>query len=890
MSPSSRRKLGALIAAVVFVAVGGAVAWRLTVADREGWTGMNYMPREKKAGPDALSPFGWKQGSVIVVYPASPADRAGIQPRDQVESMNGVPITDWPALAQLDRKLKPGAHLVVPIVHDNVARDVPLVLESELRSPLIGLNGASSILVGLVYLAIGTLIFWRRPDDRRVTVFFAVTLIAYTAFIGTPLMQTTNMHGIAPPQNLSAIPQVAFVFAAVLLFAPTLLHLALVFPKPRPILARRPEIFRWIYAPPLLLLPALSWMLVFTITLASKKHNAFWQFVLACTAAGGAVILFAALRVALRARTAGSHDALLRQPVWTSIVGLGLLASVLSVVFHFTSAITATVIGFIVITLVCLAFVTYPIATVIALYRSYRDSGVEERHQVKWPLWATIVALGVKIVLFPVALVANTTQILRQKPFLPLVVLQGLELVPKLLYILIPLAFAFAIVKYRLMNIDLIIRRTVTYALLSVFVFIPYGVLLVGVGAWLVPIAGVRNQAVLVGSTIVVALIAVPLRNTLQRLVDQNVFRERLSYPLALRTLADAVSGGARREELLRLLAEQLQQALQNRMVLVAMRSDQHFVATAKVGVADEILGSFRVPAADVALTRPLDPERDALPSELAQRLRRLGAKLVVPMRAQRDAIGFVALGAKLSNEPFSAEDLEFIGNATTQAAMALETSRLRTEEVEFDQARAMQQILLPKSLPRLDGFGIAGMWQPARSVGGDYYDAIALGDGKAAVCIADVAGKGMPAALLMANLQAAVKAIASADMPPRRLCDKVRQIIAGNLAGGTFITFFHALLDAGARTLTYCNAGHNPPLLVRADGAVERLATGGSVLGRLFRDERLIDVVRSNRELRAEELQEKIVEAITAFTSGSFGDDVTLVVIASRGDRREQD
>jgi len=351
--------------------------------------------------------------------------------------------------------------------------------------------------------------------------------------------------------------------------------------------------------------------------------------------------------------------------------------------------------------------------------------------------------------------------------------------------------------------------------------------------------------------------------------------------------------------------------------VRVAMRSDQHFVSTAKVGVADEVLGSFRVPAAGVALARPLDPERDALPPELAQRLRRLGAKLVVPMRAQRDAIGFVALGAKLSNEPFSAEDLEFIGNAATQAAMALETSRLRTEEVEFEQARAMQQILLPKSLPRLDGFGIAGMWQPARSVGGDYYDAIELGDGKAALCIADVAGKGMPAALLMASVQAAVKAIASADMPPRRLCDKVRNIVAGNLAGGTFITFFYALLDAGARTLTYCNAGHNPPLLVRGDGGVERLATGGSVLGRLFRDEsyeeatvtlapgdrvvlftdgvsearragedfgdeRLIDVVRSNRELPAEELQEKIVEAITAFTSGSFGDDVTLVVIGA--------
>jgi len=918
MSLSSRRILGALIAVVVFLAVGGTVAWRLAIADREGWTGMNYMPREAKGGAGPLAPFGFKQGSVIIVYPASPAERAGIKPRDQIESMNGVPITNWPALAKLDTQLKSGSRVVVRLVHDKVARDVPLVLESELRSPLLGLNIASSILVGLVYLFIGTIIFWRRPDDRRVTIFFAVTLIAYISFVGIPLVQTTNMHGVAPPQNLSFLPQMMFIIAAGLLFAPTLLHLALIFPKPRPIVARRPEIFRWLYAPPLLLLPALVWMLVFTIALASKKHGPFWKFTVAGAAAGGALILFAALRVALKARTAGMRDAFLRQPVWTTILGLGVLASAITLVSHFTGAITGTIIGVVVTALACIAFGIYPVATVIALFRSYRDSGVEERQQVKWPLWATIVAVGVKLIVFTVSFITGTTNILQQKPLLALGLLQGVELIPKLFYILIPLSFAFAIVKYRLMNIDLIIRRTVTYALLSVVVFIAYAVLLVGVGAMLVHLAGVRNQAVLVGSTIVVALIAVPLRNTLQRVVDRNVFRERVSYPLALRTLADAVSGGAGREELPRLLAEQLQQALHNRMVLVAMRSDQHFVATAKVGVADEVLGSFRVPAAGVALARPLDPERDALPPELAQRLRRLGAKLVVPMRAQRDAIGFVALGAKLSNEPFSAEDLEFIGNAATQAAMALETSRLRTEEVEFEQARAMQQILLPKSLPHLDGFGIAGMWQPARSVGGDYYDAIALGDGKAALCIADVAGKGMPAALLMASVQAAVKAIASADMPPRRLCDKVRNIVAGNLAGGTFITFFYALLDADTRTLTYCNAGHNPPLLVRGDGVVERLATGGSVLGRLFRDEsyeeatvtlapgdrvvlftdgvsearragedfgdeRLIDVVRSNRELPAEELQEKIVEAITTFTSGSFGDDVTLVVIGAQ-------
>src|ERR1700686_5027170 len=129
-------------------------------------------------------------------------------------------------------------------------------------------------------------------------------------------------------------------------------------------------------------------------------------------------------------------------------------------------------------------------------------------------------------------------------------------------------------------------------------------------------------------------------------------------------------------------------------------------------------------------------------------------------------------------------------------------------------------------------------MWQPARSVGGDYFDTIGLGDGKVAVCIADVAGKGMPAALMMANLQAAVKATAVPGLDPAELCDKVNRVVAGNLAGGKFITFFYGIIDAATQTFTYSNAGHNQPILVRADGSVERLTTGGPALCRLFRNE----------------------------------------------------
>jgi sigma-B regulation protein RsbU (phosphoserine phosphatase) len=265
----------------------------------------------------------------------------------------------------------------------------------------------------------------------------------------------------------------------------------------------------------------------------------------------------------------------------------------------------------------------------------------------------------------------------------------------------------------------------------------------------------------------------------------------------------------------------------------------------------------------------------------------------------------------------YAPDDVQFLTAAAQQIALGIENLRLRTEETDFAQARAMQQILLPTHFPKIDGFRISGMWQPARSVGGDYFDTIALGEGKVAVCIADVAGKGMPAALMMANLQAAVKATAAPNLDPAELCDKVKRVVAGNLAGGTFITFFYGVVDGAAQTLTYSNAGHNPPILVRGNGSVERLTTGGAAICRLFRnephssesvplragdrlvlftdgasearrgeeefgEERVVATVVANRHLSAEALQNVLAGDIAAFCGGNLDDDLTLVVVAA--------
>ncbi len=242
---------------------------------------------------------------------------------------------------------------------------------------------------------------------------------------------------------------------------------------------------------------------------------------------------------------------------------------------------------------------------------------------------------------------------------------------------------------------------------------------------------------------------------------------------------------------------------------------------------------------------------------------------------------------------------------------------KLALERRELDEALRIQRKLLPTTIPQMEGWEVATSWQPASGVGGDCFDAISFGSSRLGVSIADVVGKGIPAALLMSNLQASVRAFATATTQPAELCQQVNRILCGHIAEGRFISFFYCLIDNDDSTLTFANAGHFPPILVRADGSVERLATGGAVLGvfpdgayeqgrvalqngdRLvlytdgitealneamdaeFGEPRLIDLIVANRACSAPALQARLAESVAAFTGGRFQDDATLIVVA---------
>jgi sigma-B regulation protein RsbU (phosphoserine phosphatase) len=237
-------------------------------------------------------------------------------------------------------------------------------------------------------------------------------------------------------------------------------------------------------------------------------------------------------------------------------------------------------------------------------------------------------------------------------------------------------------------------------------------------------------------------------------------------------------------------------------------------------------------------------------------------------------------------------------------------------QEREIAEAKAIQEKLLPREIPQMTGYEIASAWQSARLVGGDYFDILPLDEKTLGICIADVAGKGMPAALLMSNLQAAVRGLSSPSLAPNLLCSRLNSIVYRNTESDRFITFFYAHLDGPMRRLVYVNAGHNAPFVVRPDGSHQRLPEGGVVLGVFasrnyemgsaqlspgdkvilftdgvteacnaageeFSEARLLRLLEDHRTLSADQLQAKILAVVAEFSGGRWQDDATLLVLA---------
>ncbi|HXV77586.1 MAG TPA: SpoIIE family protein phosphatase [Candidatus Polarisedimenticolaceae bacterium] len=300
---------------------------------------------------------------------------------------------------------------------------------------------------------------------------------------------------------------------------------------------------------------------------------------------------------------------------------------------------------------------------------------------------------------------------------------------------------------------------------------------------------------------------------------------------------------------------------------------------------------------------------------------------MAVPLQTEDRVIGLIYVDSRSFVRAFTPDDLNLLTVLANVAAIRIERERLAEVErreqrrtVDLEQAAEIQRAILPRGNPQVPGVDLAGHNAPCRTVGGDYFDFIPYKDGRVAVVVGDVAGKGMSAALLMSNLQARVQLLAESPRDLAQLMSRLDQSVSINAPLNRFITLFFGLVDPVNGLLTYVNAGHNPPLVIRADGSIEKLKAKGTVLGILpeigyeeqsvgflpgdaiaiysdgvteaatasgdeFGEDRLARLIADNRDRSAVEIIDVILDAVSQFTGGGPPeDDVTLLIARHTG------
>lgn len=295
----------------------------------------------------------------------------------------------------------------------------------------------------------------------------------------------------------------------------------------------------------------------------------------------------------------------------------------------------------------------------------------------------------------------------------------------------------------------------------------------------------------------------------------------------------------------------------------------------------------------------------------------------IVPIRKDSVTHGFLGIGARPNGQPVTDDELAFAAALANQAIISLENAWLFEETVEKRRmeeelaiASAIQRKLFPKQLPEIEGYELAARSTPTRHVGGDYYDAIDLGDGRTLIAIADVSGKGTPASLLMSNVQASLRVLAGPSMDLARDAARINELLYANTDFNKYATMFYGVLEAATGRFTYVNAGHNPPYLLRASGEIETLTLGGLPIGLMpamsyeqgevelgvgdllvlftdgvteavdaegdeFGEAKVEELSRAHATAGAEAVLDAIANAVAEFSRGlPQADDITMVVV----------
>src|SRR5271166_6344822 len=807
--------------------------------------------------------FEWKPEftpyvTITSVSPGSPADRAGLRPDDRILTVNGYPqhiLSPVPAFAHG----KAGDVVTMQIQRPGVAKPFNVQMTLEAAPPRQPVTPARWLAIRLIsyypvpFLVVGLLVLFLRLEDRNAWL-LALMFAGFIAAAPVAFLECV----LSPPlrrfmlsYNIALDGPLAAVFY--IFFA--------TFPSPSPIDRKLP------------------WL----------KH----LFLV--------VGLAVSLPFAAIALVTGSSLTAIRLLSWVGERR----------VFALSTGYEYSGLG---------------LGLVSLVWNSIKAPTANDRRKTQVMVWGTVVGLAPFLINAGIALAQH--KVIYEYPFW----FWGL---PVIALLAIPISFAYAVVKHRVLEIPVLIKRSARYFLVQRgFVLL---ILVLGIAVTLMFAHALRQYfphhervGVPMGTGLGVILVwgGTLIQSRVTRRLDRAFFRSAYDTRQILMDLAGKTRTAASREDLAQLLRHEINEALHpSTIVIYARDASGHLVTSADVPTELRSLSpnlpilrelrerahswdvlALSGPGPALAILQPLQPEC-----------------LVPSLGREGELLGLAVLGPRLSEEPYSGEDKRMLDLVANQAGVALENIRLAESMAErleaehraaqeMDIARQVQSKLLPQKAPPLRTLDYAGACIQARAVGGDYYDFLDLGEGRVGFVLADVAGKGISAALLMANLQAHLRSQSALVMHDfSQTLERVNRMFFESTESNNYATLFIGIYEDETRRLRYVNCGHNPPIILHGE-EVERLWATATVLGLFeewrcevdetclrpndilaictdgvleaanaageeFGEERLLAALRAGRQRKAQELLESVIEAVKEFAPGEQADDLTLII-----------
>jgi len=477
-------------------------------------------------------------------------------------------------------------------------------------------------------------------------------------------------------------------------------------------------------------------------------------------------------------------------------------------------------------------------------------------------------------------------------------------------------ALVYATIRYQFLDVQLRFRQSFVYTITSALLVGLYVLVVVETRSILTPIFGAQAQVVSYAFIIVFLLLFQPANNAIDNLIRSLFIRTRTDH----RNIIERFS----RQVISLFDPIRLRQIIEDTFKTSLLVERVYFV------LFDDEIGEYALLRSQNSPRRLVLDRNDLLlrginlldsptylrtlgdyltESHLADVLKERQVKLIMPMKDAKHMLGFVALTDKVAGYRYSSEDMSLLGVLSNQMVTALTNARLYVDslermrlEEEVNMARQIQLDLLPSSPPKLDICTISVHSTPSRTVGGDFYDFIPIDKDRIGVVIADASGKGMPAALMITQIQAIIRSEVGNGNRISAILTNLNEQVVSATSSEKYATLFYGEIDLCQSEFWYCNAGHNYPVLVRADGSVELLEKGGPIIGafpnmeycaasvRLYPDDLLFMFTDGLSEAMDDDENEYTEERIRRFVQERRKESPDEVVSAILEDVRQHD